>query len=207
MSHISRDGLTLKVIEIRTNLESKEENINKYLRKCSKIESKLMQEDISPQELLKLQYKIIHLERRINDTDGSYGRRLIKTFILLVFLYGITVLGLKNVNSDLINSEFINLLLFMTIGAIGAITYILVGMYNKTGNEGYRMVLAILFPVVFICIFNYNTDGILGFQGINFIFFVCGFSTNVFLLFLNKVVDTAKDALGIDKTENQDKSD
>ena len=207
MSNISRNDLILQVEELRGVIEEKNVKVNSCIKKCYKIERKLLEEKISTNGLLKIQYEIIQLKRKVNDTDGKNGKKLIQMMLTLIMLFGLIVLGLEHNKSEILFPGFAEFILFITLGAIGAITYILVEIYNNTGDIEYRMMLAILFPVVFISVFNYNSDGITGFQGINFLFFVCGFSTNVFLLLLNKMVNTAKDAFGIKNPEYSEKTE
>ncbi|MCV9947785.1 hypothetical protein [Paenibacillus sp. BT-177] len=218
MADLSQEDLLGQIKEIRLELEKKEKKVTCYLRRSYKIEKMLIQDGLNPENLLKLQYKIIKLKRAFNDTDGHKKRVLIYSLIGLIFLYGFVAAGLNHVPIQPNKSQaikineltgvLINLLLFITVGAIGGITYSLVNEFYKhyktVYDAAFRMLLAIMFPVVFICLFKFDQNGIASVYALNMLFFACGFSTEFLLLLFNKIVNTAKKAVGIDPEKDQE---
>ncbi|MEK5374184.1 hypothetical protein [Paenibacillus sp. FSL P2-0173] len=198
MSHLSQDDLLSQIKEIRIELEKKEFNVEGFLVECRDIEEVLIENSLSTSILLSKQYEIVDLRRKIVKRINKGKKVFIYSWIGLIFLYGfmITLLNLLNHDTRLLNNLPIKFILFITVGAIGGMTYTLISEFNKNINTAfdtsYRNLLAIMFPVIFICVFKYNNDGLEGINGLNFLFFVCGFSTEFLLSFLNKLVIAAK---------------
>ncbi|WP_318627286.1 hypothetical protein [Paenibacillus polymyxa] len=212
MAHLAQGNLLDQIKEVRHELENADIKVKKHLKKCFSIEKSLLQEGISNYDLLKIQYKIIKLKREFKDTGGEQKKKLINTWTVLIFVYGITicVLSYLNLNKEVLGGFALTyaFLLLISIGALGGMTHLLIQQFNKSNNSRYgtsfRALLGIVFPVIFISIFNFDGGEIISVNFIYLVIFVGGFSTEFLLLFLNKLVESAKKTIGIGKDKEKE---
>jgi len=112
------------------------------------------------------------------------------------------VLKLDSPGWETFFTKYFGMFLFMLIGVIGAISKLLLDEYKTGKDKTDQILLGFLFPVVFVNLFSYNEGQIQGVIIVNLLIFVCGFSVEFILLFLNRLIDIAKKTFNLEEKED-----
>ncbi|GAS82360.1 hypothetical protein [Paenibacillus amylolyticus] len=198
-----------EIIKIRERMIKEKKRDEKLLKKCEEIERYLNNSRLSKDEIVKYKYKIIVLEKEIDEYETSIKKR----FIWMIAIIGAFTTVLNHVISggvlkldspgwEEFFTKYFGMFLFMLIGIIGAMTKLLLDEYKTGKDRTDQMLLGFLFPVVFVNLFSYNEGQIQGVIIVNLLIFVCGFSVEFILLFLNRLIDIAKKTFNLEEKED-----
>ncbi|MBY9080963.1 hypothetical protein [Paenibacillus sp. CGMCC 1.18879] len=209
---LTKECLIDDIVNLRIRIENDNRLLTKYLKECQKIERKLLKRDYRPDKLVNFKYEIIRLNKKINNTEEADKIKFSNTSIFLIMFYGIAILLYKRIEStgldlkfdDFFTHDFANFVVFSLIGMLGALARMYSKGVNGEDDLRFRLLMSIIFPVVFVCLFVYNGDSITGFSKINIIMFAGGFSTEFVLGILDKIMEIAKKAINIDGKNNDD---
>lgn len=216
MSEIKDDHTFLllqEIIKLRERIITEKKQNKKVLKKCEEIERYLNNSKLSKDEIVKYKYKIIALDREVDECDSSNKNGIIRAIALaaaitsvLTHLISGSVLKVGSPGWDVFLNKYLGMFLLMFIGVIGAMTKLIIDDYKTGKDRTDQILLAFLFPVVFVNLVSYNEGQIQGVNIVNLIIFVSGFSVEFILLFLNRLVDIAKKTLNLDEKEEQSKA-
>lgn len=193
-------GISSKYIAVLKLLkEAKVKTIGKEdfktLKKIERIETDLTTIDLdsfeSFSQLIKCEYdlyRILEISNRIiNPRVYVYV-----AFAIPVIFVMIKMIVASNYN-DRVN-EFFYIINGMMIGVLGSVIYFFVEIIKKHNRSEHRVILAILIPSVIWALFV-NSVKNFEFSAVNLLFFIGGYSFEVILLLLNKIVEKTKETI------------
>ncbi|WP_405175579.1 hypothetical protein MHI27_03435 [Paenibacillus sp. FSL H8-0261] len=203
MSNLTKEKLIEDVLQLKILLEDESTYSKKYIKECEKIEIKLIKKKISVRKLIRIQYEIIKLKKQIKNFEQEKDNRAFYFSAYGILFYGVVTIFYRSgvhFNSDIgwlnfISEDIFNLFSYVLIGMIGAISRVFSRALDK--NEEVRLLMAILFPVVFMSLFLYKDDEIIGISKINILMFAAGYSTEFIMGVLNKIMDFANKVLNL----------
>ncbi|WP_145148434.1 hypothetical protein [Paenibacillus xylanexedens] len=198
-----------EIIMVRERMIKEKKRDEKLLRKCEEIERYLNNNGLSKDEIVKYKYKIISLDKEVDQYDSNKKKSLIWMIAItgaitsvLTHLISGGVLKVDSPGWDVFFTKYLGMFLLMFIGVIGAMTKLLIDEYKTGKDRTDQILLGFLFPVVFVNLFSYNEGQIQGVIIVNLLIFVCGFSVEFILLFLNRLIDIAKKTFNLEEKED-----
>lgn len=200
MNNTDQSLLREEVYRIRERIV-KEKKGKSLLKKCEEIEQFFTHNELSQDQIVKYRYKLINLEWLVNEFESTRIYKARKAWVFLISLYaGLTIALSYMISLKSLPGMFtpVSLITFMVIGVIGTMTKYLLGEYKLRKTVADQFLLAFLFPVIFVNVFTYNDNEIQGVAFINLLMFVCGFSVEFLLLFLNRILDIAKKTFNLE---------
>ncbi|MDH6374900.1 hypothetical protein M2444_006764 [Paenibacillus sp. PastF-3] len=203
LSNLTKEKIIEDVVRLRILLEDESTYSKKHFKECEKIEIKLTKQKISVRKLIRIQYEIIQLKKKIKSFEQEKDNRAFYFSAYGILFYGLVTIfyrtGLHFQSDigwlDFLSENILNLCSYVLIGIIGALSRVFSKALDK--NEDVRLLMAILFPVVFMSLFLYNGDEILGISKINVLMFAAGYSTEFIMGVLNKIMDSANKILNL----------
>ncbi|MEK4881408.1 MULTISPECIES: hypothetical protein [Paenibacillus] len=200
---ITKEKLLVEIRSLRNIIENDVESHLKYLKKCGKIEIKLSKNDYKIEKLIHIQYQIIRLKKEVMGFENNKDYKAASYIGSAILFYGVITVGYKygiQASKDYLTLEILSLCSFILIGILGAFARLF--SKNLDNSEYTRLFMAILFPVIFVSLFIYRDDTILGVSTINLIMFAAGYSTEFILGFLNKIMEIAHKVIGTNEYLN-----
>jgi hypothetical protein len=197
---LSKEELLAEVIEIRRQIEADLSIPIKYLEKALKIEDKLLQKELKMGALVKYKIRIAKLNRDVHNFPSRSETNILVSGFYVIVAFGVALILLKGSSGHLDRTfeSLLNFIIFVYAGVVGSFAYIFSKGMELTDNFIFRALMGVLFPVIFICLFNIKGDSVVGVSKLNILMFVGGYSSEFILLFLNKVVNIAKKIINSD---------
>lgn len=206
MEGLSQTSLLEEVTRIRNDIRNGVDvPSKKILKECEAIELKLYKDELSQKTLVKLNYRMVRLSIRYKNASETDFTNLLVGSVYIFMFYGLALIVFRYLalfSNDSLSRDFFSFLCFAMIGVAGAMLNLFTKGIGGKRDFGFRLLIAILFPVIFMNLFKIEGDKIVGIIAVNFIMFTCGFSSEFILSFLNKIVETAKKVINADGKED-----
>ncbi|QWU17413.1 hypothetical protein SAMN04487895_104200 [Paenibacillus sophorae] len=210
MEKLSQMGLLEQITRLRNEIQDGDSSYRKLLRECEKIEIKLNKDKLNQKGLIKLNYRLIKLRiRHKNYSDTEFTNLVVgSTYIFMIYGLGLIVFRyIALYSKDPLTNDFFSFLCFTMVGVAGALLNLFTKGIGGERDFSFRMLITILFPVVFMNLFKINGNQIVGILAVNIIMFTCGFSSEFILSFLNKIVEIAKKVINVEGASSKKELD
>ncbi|MFJ2043892.1 hypothetical protein ACIOBL_09825 [Paenibacillus taichungensis] len=200
---LQTDQITLyeEIIRLRKRAHE-EKKSEKLLKKCRYLERILVTKELNPDQLIKYQYKILSLSRAIDQYEYKVSMNVKYTWVIIIVMYGLlTIASFKFQSTSEDSAAYtkgVQLLSFMIIVVIGAMANYLINEYKNNKHFVNHVLLAFLFPIIFVNIVDFSENEIKGILVLNGVMFLCGFSIQIFLLVLNRVLEMVKQVFNLE---------
>lgn len=201
----SQEMLIEELVRMRNDIQNGKKKYNeKLLKKTKKIEVQLLSKELSPPSIIKYRYKIIALKEKLNSQDQVEKDGVITKSIYIILAFQVMIIMFKHsATPGSTEAEVFKFLSLAIIGCLGVLTHLYTRGFKNTDAFEFRFLLAIIFPVIFLNLFLIDEGKIVGFETMNLIIFIGGYSAEFFFGLLNKMVEIAEATLNI-KSSNKD---
>ncbi|WP_201008751.1 hypothetical protein [Paenibacillus glycanilyticus] len=201
LSYITKEELIEEIVSLRNFILINDKYRSKHLRKCKKIEMELSQKEYNLDGLIKIKYQIISLKIKTDTSETKKKTAFFRTAVATIILYGIATIIYKNLlklNLDFILEDFVIYIRLILVGVLGSLAYQFSRVVGSEDDTTIRFTMSIILPTVFISLFLYNEDKILGISPLSLCIFAGGYCTELILGFFNNIVDHAKKLLNVE---------
>lgn len=195
----SQEMLLEELVRMRNDIQNGEKRYNrKILKKMVKIEIQLLSKELSPSSIIKYRYNIIDLKEKLDSQDQIEKDGIISKSIYIILAFQVMIIMFKHSTvPGSVEAEVFTFLSLAIIGFLGVLTHLYTRGFKKTDSFEFRALLGIIFPVIFLNIFLLEEGKIVGFEVVNLVIFIGGYSAEFFFGLLNKMVEVAGTTVNI----------